>query len=125
MYFLVIGTDETLTCIPMPEVDKIYMTLKEHLNDGMLQAIDFGLRDLDIHGTMYFDDNGKLEDLPYNMLASKIFDASYSALRGYIVGPVVLTGPVDDEGYDTGLEDWQVQSIVIWLSQFDMEEASA
>lgn len=50
---------------------------------------------------MYVNEEGKLEGLPHNDLASYLLQLSGYA--DYVAGPAVLVGPPDGEGNDTDL----------------------
>ena len=65
-----------------------------------------------INLSVYCNEEGKITDPPLepNMLATALF----SGLLGpsdYLAGPVVLTGPIDDEGYTTGISDRQCEQL--------------
>lgn len=72
---------------------------------GYIQAID-----LTTSMTMWCNEEGKLNGLPHNPFAQKLWDVAFGADTDYIVGDVVFTGGPDDEGYTTGItaEDEQV-----------------
>lgn len=55
--------------------------------------------------TMYVNEEGKIDGLPRNPIASDHFDKVFGAGKDVIVGNVVFTGGVDDEGDDLGLTD--------------------
>lgn len=48
--------------------------------------------------TMWFNEEGKLRALPHNLKGQGIWDTFFEAGSDYIVGNVVLTGGVDEEG---------------------------
>lgn len=73
-------------------------------NRGFIEAVFInGPENTSIN--MYLNEEGKLEDLPFNERATKLATIEESIGYGdYIVGDVVLVGGVDAEGDDTGLE---------------------
>lgn len=72
--------------------------------------------------TMYLNENGKLEGRPVNRRATVLAHWA-EAIRSddFIVGDVVLTGPVDSAGEDTPIVD----SHKWWLLRFNSEQAEA
>ena len=73
---------------------------------GWVQAID-----LTTSMTMWCNEEGKLEGLPHNPFAQKLWDVAFGADTDYIVGDVVFTGTPDDEGYTTAVTDMDEQVI--------------
>jgi len=65
---------------------------------GWVQAID-----LTTSMTMWCNEEGKLNGLPHNPFAQKLWDVAFGADTDYIVGDVVFTGTPDEEGYTTGI----------------------
>ena len=61
--------------------------------------------------TIWCNDEGKLNGLPHNPYAQHFWDAAFGRHTDYIVGDIVLTGGVDDDGETIGLDDWQVELI--------------
>lgn len=73
---------------------------------GMIEAVDirgFG---------MYVNEEGKIYGLPENKIATDLFDQTYGVGRDIIVGDVVITGGVDDEGEEVGLTPEQVENLL-------------
>lgn len=68
---------------------------------GLIQPIGVGNVELVIN------EEGKIFDLPYNEYGTRILRKAYST-DDYIVGDIVVTGGVDDEGEWIGLTDEQV-----------------
>lgn len=73
---------------------------------GWVQAIDISP---DV--TMWLNEEGKLEGLPHNPTAQSIFDSAFGPGQDYLVGNVVLTGGVDEEGDTLGLTTEHLQSL--------------
>jgi hypothetical protein len=61
--------------------------------DGYVEAID-----LDDALTMWLNEEGKLLHLPHNPRAQALWDRAFGAGTDITVGPVVLTGGVNEEG---------------------------
>ena len=74
--------------------------------DGWVQAIDLS-DDL----TLWLNEEGKLVDLPHNIAAQALWDSRFGYDTDYLVGDVVLTGGVNEEGETLGLSDEQVESL--------------
>lgn len=70
-----------------------------------MQAIVGGLVEvayLDEDCSMWLNEEGKLDHLPVNMVATVLWKFAYSG-EDFIVGDVFLTGPSDEEGYAMSL----------------------
>lgn len=57
---------------------------------------------------MWCNEEGKLEGLPQNPIATSLFHNEFGA-RDVIVGNVIITGGVDENGDTLGLTDEQVK----------------
>jgi hypothetical protein len=76
---------------------------------GWIQAV--ALTD-DLEGiTLWVNEEGKLDNLPYNPLATLLWEMSYG-FTDVICGTAVLTGGSDDEGETLPLTDVQVAQIL-------------
>ncbi len=73
---------------------------------GYVQAVDIAP---DI--TLWCNEEGKMMSLEHNLFAQLLWDRAFGAGTDYIVGTVVITGGVDDEGETTGLSLEQVASL--------------
>ncbi len=73
---------------------------------GMIECV--GLKDADL----WCNENGIAEGLELNMIASAIYSEAFNASNP-ILGNVIITGGVDDEGETLGLTDEQV---AYWLA---------
>jgi hypothetical protein len=75
---------------------------------GVIESVAlFGLG-----ANIYLHEEGKLEGLDVNIRATRMAWHEHAISRSdFIVGDVVLTGGVDDEGEDVGLDPEQVE----WL----------
>ena len=87
---------------------KSYETIKEAIGGGTIQCITLQSLGVD----MWIDDNGKLiNDPQINAFGSALWVDSYD-LTDIIVGDIIITGGVDDEGKTLGLTDEQVVSVL-------------
>jgi hypothetical protein len=102
MKVVVIPAD-TAEPVRVEDVEKIDLAFLQKITGGYIEAISFGKDDL----SMYLNEEGKLDGLPRNRRATALAQGSIQ-YNDYIVGNAVITGPVDDEGYDTGLTDEQI-----------------
>lgn len=69
---------------------------------GWVQAID-----LSDTMSMWCNEEGKMNSLPHNPFGQAFWEKSYGR-TDYIVGDVVMTGGVDDEGETISLTDEQI-----------------
>jgi Domain of unknown function (DUF3846) len=53
---------------------------------------------------MYMDEDGKHKNLQFNPRATYLFNRYTQIYDDFIVGTVILAGPVDAYGYDTGVD---------------------
>jgi len=105
MKVLVIPADEAEP-VHAEEVDKIDLAFLQKTCGGNIEAVSVTTEDL----TMYLNEEGKLDGLPRNRRATALAQGSIQ-YNDYIVGSAVITGPTDEEGYDTGLSDEQVRTL--------------
>ena len=72
---------------------------------GYIEAVTLGDTNPYAPGhTLYLDEEGKLKHLPVNGRAT-IMTRRQLPASDLIVGPVVLAGPVDEQGWDTSVTD--------------------
>jgi hypothetical protein len=95
------GTTERLTFT----VDGEYETLSRGVG-GYIQAVTLaeGL-------VMWVNEEGKLNGLPHNPVATRWFSNIFGEGRDVIVGDAVFTGGTDDEGYMNSLTETQLASL--------------
>ncbi len=86
------------------EFGKSYQILRDAVG-GMIECVS--LKDADL----WCNENGIAEGLDLNMIASAIYSEAFNASNP-ILGNVIITGSVDDEGETLGLTDEQV---AYWL----------
>jgi hypothetical protein len=60
---------------------------------------------------LWVNEEGKIDGLPYNDLATLVWEMSYGQ-TDIIVGNAVLTGDTDDEGETLSLTDEQVAKVI-------------
>jgi hypothetical protein len=99
---LIIGFDESITVVDLDSEEGSYNILSNAV-DGYIEAIRF-TETLN----MYINEEGKLNGLMVNPMATAIFQTRYGKVD-IIVGNAVLTGGVDEDGEDMGLSDEQVE----------------
>jgi hypothetical protein len=99
---LIIGFDESITVVDLDSEEGSYNILSNAV-DGYIEAIRF-TETLN----MYINEEGKLNGLMVNSMATAIFQTRYGKVD-IIVGNAVLTGGVDEDGEDMGLSDEQVE----------------
>lgn len=68
--------------------------------------------------TMFVNEEGKLNGLPYNMKATALFIANFPTTDDIIVGDVLITGGVDKEGEQLGLDQATASEIVSEFNGF-------
>lgn len=62
---------------------------------------------------MYVNDEGLLKDLPWNPIASVMYDRSQGGNTGALIhGPVVFVGEADQEGNDTDVPPEMITMLV-------------
>lgn len=74
---------------------------------GYVECIELSEKEL----IMWINEEGKIFGLPTNYFATKIFAEEYG-LVDVIVGDVVITGYVDDEGETLGLSDDELAKLI-------------
>jgi len=79
-----------------------YEVLRKGLEDGYLEAVT-----LPDGSILWCDEEGKLKGLPLNPIADAVaFQNAAIGRDDVIVGPVVITGGPDAEGYPTTAPEW-------------------
>ena len=99
---LVIGFDESLEVIDLDSPEGTLEVLQNAV-DGWVQAVD-----INPTVTMWMNEEGKLDGLPFNGIATGLFQARFGKID-IIMGNAVLTGGVDAEGETVGLSYGQVK----------------
>lgn len=81
---------------------------------GFIEAVYFPFNDsLAPSCVLYLNEEGKLDNLPYNERATLLTRAMLSA-SDLIVGDVVITGPTDDDGETTSVDQATFDRIMEW-----------
>ena len=99
---LVIGVDGNTEVLDLDSSEGSLKVLQGAVG-GWIEAVG-----LNANLTLWVNEEGKLDGLPVNNVATKIFQSVFGAVD-IIMGNVVLTGGADDEGDDEGLTEEQIQ----------------
>ncbi len=109
------STKQVIVITPEHEVSVQQMPMADEYNflntavAGWIQAVPL---DDNLEGiTLWVNEEGKLNNLPYNPLATILWEMSYG-FTDVICGTAVLTGGTDDEGETLPLTDEQVAKIL-------------
>ena len=105
MKALVLTTNNTIEVEQDTDEFVSYATLSRAVG-GMIEAVTLpsGL-------TLWVNEEGKLDGLPVNEYATRLFVSAFGAVD-VIVGNAIITGGADDEGETLGLTDAQVAELV-------------
>lgn len=108
MKALLISTDNLVEVEQDTDEFVSYATLSRAVG-GMIEAVTLpnGL-------TLWVNEEGKLDGLPVNEYATRLFVSAYGAVD-IIVGNVIITGGADENGETLGLTDKQVAELVAEL----------
>lgn len=104
---LVITADGQISPEADKEINKIEYLQK--VVGGWIEAVE--LNSFSFECIMWLNEEGKLDSLPINPLATTLFEHSFGFGTDIIVGDVVLTGGYNDEGYTLYLTDEQVAEV--------------
>jgi hypothetical protein len=106
MKALVLKTNNTIQVEEDTEEFVSYATLSRAVG-GMIEAVTLpsGL-------TLWVNEEGKMDGLPVNDYATKLFTSAFGSGIDIIVGNAIITGGADDEGETLGLTDEQVAELV-------------
>ena len=108
---VVITTDGSKEVVEF-EVGGSYDLLQQKVG-GWFQVVALEQREADL----WLNEEGKLNNLPRNPIATSLFRSEYGDYD-FIVGDVVITGGVDDNGDTLGLTDEQVQEFLAYQPRF-------
>lgn len=105
MKALVLTTDNTVEVEQDTDEFVSYATLSRAVG-GMIEAVTLpsGL-------TLWVNEEGKLDGLPVNEYATRLFVSAFGAVD-VIVGNAIITGGADDDGETLGLTDEQVADLL-------------
>jgi hypothetical protein len=103
---LVLKTNNTIQVEEDTNEFVSYATLSRAVG-GMIEAVTLpsGL-------TLWVNEEGKMDGLPVNDYATKLFTSAFGSGIDIIVGNAIITGGADDEGETLGLTDEQVAELV-------------
>lgn len=106
MKFIHIPVNGPMTEIDTEDYDSSYEAISRNVN-GWIEAVALGEEHVSLpNHSLYLNEEGKLDNLPINDRATTL---TRGVLSPYdiVVGDVVITGPVDEEGEETshGIED--------------------
>lgn len=109
MKALVLTTDSTIEVEQDTDEFVSYATLSRAVG-GMIEAVTLpsGL-------TLWVNEEGKMNGLPVNDYATRLFDSAFGSGIDIIVGNAIITGGADDDGETLGLTDEQVAELVAEL----------
>lgn len=82
-----------------------YDTINESV-EGWIEHVG-----LDDDKSMWVNEEGKVDNLPYNPLATLLWEQNYG-YTDVIVGPALITGGTDEEGETLGLTDVEVSEVL-------------
>lgn len=98
---LKVNTDLTTEVIDLDAEDKSSLKVLQEAVGGLIQPIGVGSVEIVIN------EEGKIFDLPLNDYGTRLLRKAYST-DDYIVGDIVVTAGVDDEGDWVGLTEEQI-----------------
>ena len=106
MKALILKTNNTVEVEQDTEEFVSYATLSRAVG-GMIEAVTLpnGL-------TLWVNEEGKMDGLPVNDYATRLFVSAFGAGVDIIVGNAIVTGGTDDEGETLGLTNEQIKSLV-------------
>jgi hypothetical protein len=95
------------------EFRKSYQLLSDTVG-GMIECVGLGssIVEKQRNADLWCNENGIAENLPLNLIASAIYSDAFNG-NNPILGNVIITGGVDDEGETLGLTEKQV---AYWLA---------
>lgn len=99
---LLVPTDEE-TPISTIEVDANDIDTVERIVGGVFEVVDIERP----AAALVLNENGVSMNLPFNKCATRLLWCHASQYRGHypLVGPVLLTGPLDDDGQPASVPD--------------------
>ncbi len=101
----VIKTDGTLERLDLSVSDQELGNLQSAVG-GYVQAID-----LSDTMTMWMNEEGKLVGLPYNGIATALWEARFGVGTDVIMGNAVFTGTPDEDGETTTISESDLQRL--------------
>lgn len=97
---IVIAPSNFVNPLPIPDGPHAELSVLQAAVGGYLELVPHSIPNF----TVFCDEHGKMKKKKYNELATTIFGPP----GDMIVGPIVVLGPVDEDGDTLGLTDKQV-----------------
>lgn len=111
---IVITADKKVSVEQMPSTSPDEYNFLNTAVAGWIQAVELAEN---LEGiTLWVNEEGKMNGLPYNALATYLWELSYG-FTDVIVGNAVLTGGTDDEGETLPLTDEQVAKVLSLITE--------
>jgi hypothetical protein len=110
---LVIKTDGTKEVVLFSE--DTFLKRAQGVVGGWIQLVPLHSKGIDL----YLNEEGKLNGLPQNPIATALWSEDYG-LTDYIVGDVIITGGVNDEGETIGLTNGQLATLWDYSREIEM-----
>lgn len=105
---ILITDTDTVEVINLPNDTKSEYGLFSMTLDGYIEAVAL---DKDLLGlTLWVNEEGKLISLPFNSLATRLWEMSYGK-TDVIMGNAIITGDADENGKTLGLTPNQINLI--------------
>ena len=112
-YFIKAGTDVDIDVIPCDQINS-YDFIKESIGGGTFDCIALPSLGIDI----WIDDDGKLVENPkINLLGTALWMKEYGP-TDIIVGNIVITGGVDDDGNTIGMTEEKGKEMIALAKVF-------
>jgi len=105
MLAIIATADDTLNVVEFDE-DKSYETLSKAVG-GLIECVNIPSLGVD----MWINEEGKVNGLDLNGFGCALWVSEYG-YTDIIVGDVIITGGVDEEGRTLGLTDRQVEKVL-------------
>lgn len=106
MKVLYISTNDAVTLRHSVDEFVSYETLSNAVG-GMIEAVT-----LPSGITLWVNEEGKLNGLPVNKVATNLMTRAFGQQFDILVGNVIVTGGADDEGETLGLTDEQLEMLI-------------
>ena len=106
---LIVKTDGTHE-VKEFKVGESYDTIREGVG-GWIECVEL----TKLNADMWVNEEGKLNGLGYNFFGTILWELQYG-LTDIIVGDIVLTGSVDDEGNTLGLSEETLQKFLMLIA---------
>jgi hypothetical protein len=106
MKVMYISAEDAVTLVANDDEFVGYKTLSDAVG-GMIEAVS-----LPSGMTLWVNEEGKLNGLPVNRVATELLTREFGQKFDTIVGNAIITGGADDEGETLGLTNDQVATLV-------------